>query len=334
MMVPPAEVAAVPAPEILLVELHDVIGIDVGAPLAAYLSRLGSPESRRVMRSSLDTIARAVSGGTRDARSFPWPAVRYPHTAAIRAWLNERASPATASRDLCALRGILRECWRLGLLAGDDYRRAVDLAPIRGAALPRGRALDSGELRALFAACAANSASLEVPGTPACSPSSTAVDCAGRRPSPWTWPMSTRKAAPSPSAAARAAGPALPTFRQVAEPHSRSGSRSAAEIPGRCSIRSARAAATRPSSPAGSPPRPWPACSSGSPAQPGWRRRRAPTTCAAATSLTSSNSAPTSVPPSSSPATSHPPPPPATTAEASGPSSAPLSCSTSPTPAS
>jgi len=157
-MVPPAEVAAVPAPEILLVELHDVIGIDVGAPLAAYLSRLGSPESRRVMRSSLDTIARAVSGGTRDARSFPWPAVRYPHTAAIRAWLNERASPATASRDLCALRGILRECWRLGLLAGDDYRRAVDLAPIRGAALPRGRALDSGELRALFAACAADSA--------------------------------------------------------------------------------------------------------------------------------------------------------------------------------
>jgi integrase len=62
------------------------------------------------------------------------------------------------SHDLCALRAILRECWRLDLVAGDDYRRAVDLAPIRGAALPRGRALDSGELRALFSACATDSA--------------------------------------------------------------------------------------------------------------------------------------------------------------------------------
>ena len=102
------------------------------APLDAYLARLGSPESRRVMLSSLNTIACAVSGGTRDARSFPWAILRYPQTAAIRGWLNDRTSPATASRDLCTLRGILRECWRLGLLAGDDYRRAVDLAPIRG----------------------------------------------------------------------------------------------------------------------------------------------------------------------------------------------------------
>jgi hypothetical protein len=37
---------------------------------------------------------------------------------------------------------------RLGLLAGADYHRAVDLVPIRGAAPPRGRALDPGELRA------------------------------------------------------------------------------------------------------------------------------------------------------------------------------------------
>jgi site-specific recombinase XerD len=110
------------------------------------------------MRSSLDTIARAVSGGARDATTFPWSALRYSHTSAIRAWLSERASSATATRDLSALRGILRECWRLGILPGDDYRRAVDLAPIRGAALPRGRALDSGELRALFASCASDSA--------------------------------------------------------------------------------------------------------------------------------------------------------------------------------
>ena len=33
------------------------------------------------MRSSLDTIAHAVSGGVRDALSFPWAILRYSHTA-------------------------------------------------------------------------------------------------------------------------------------------------------------------------------------------------------------------------------------------------------------
>jgi hypothetical protein len=125
----PYTVAAVPAPEILLVELRDVIGIDVGAPLATYLSRLGSPESRRVMRSSLDTIARAVSGGTRDAQSFPWPALRYPHTAAIRAWLNERASPRrpVAGRPAARQRPHAPQCSaaRPAHSASDDTRRPL-----------------------------------------------------------------------------------------------------------------------------------------------------------------------------------------------------------------
>jgi hypothetical protein len=43
------------------------------------------------------------------------------------------------------------------LIAADDYRRAVDLEPIRGSRLTPGRALDAGELAALFRACAANS---------------------------------------------------------------------------------------------------------------------------------------------------------------------------------
>ncbi|MGH7785606.1 MAG: tyrosine-type recombinase/integrase [Candidatus Binatia bacterium] len=54
------------------------------------------------------------------------------------------------------MRGVLREAWRLGQIPADDYHRAVDLRGITAHTLPRGRALSAGEIRALFAACAAD----------------------------------------------------------------------------------------------------------------------------------------------------------------------------------
>src|SRR5690242_17195204 len=81
--------------------------------------------------------------------------LRYEHTAAMRAILAGRGlAPATANRHLAALRGVLRECWRLGYVGVEDYQRAVDVQPIRGSRLPRGRSLEAGELARLFDACA------------------------------------------------------------------------------------------------------------------------------------------------------------------------------------
>jgi len=64
-----------------------------------------------------------------------------------------RYAPSTANRHLAALRGVLKECWRLGYVSAEEFQRAADLEPVRGSRLPRARALRPGEVLALFAAC-------------------------------------------------------------------------------------------------------------------------------------------------------------------------------------
>ncbi|MGA8014863.1 MAG: hypothetical protein WCB85_02975, partial [Candidatus Dormiibacterota bacterium] len=75
------------------------------------------------------------------------------HTSAIRASLSAGAEPGTVGRDLCALRGSLRECWRFGHRTRRPpvCRRPGDH---RGPALPHSRAHDRGELRGRFKAFA------------------------------------------------------------------------------------------------------------------------------------------------------------------------------------
>jgi len=121
-------------------------------PAAVYLSSLGLG-SRRAQACALETLARIASSGRCGAEDLPWHELRYQHTQAIRAHLADRFAPATANRHLAALRGALREAWRLGLLGVEAYQRAADLEPIRGQRIPSGRALEVGEIRRLFGAC-------------------------------------------------------------------------------------------------------------------------------------------------------------------------------------
>jgi len=124
-------------------------------PVAVYLARL-APSSRRTMCAALDAIAIAslLTDERCDALSLDWTQLRYRHTTAVRALLADgRYAPSTANRHLAALRGVLKECWRLGYVSAEDFQRAADLEPVRGSRLPRGRALQPGEIRSLFAAC-------------------------------------------------------------------------------------------------------------------------------------------------------------------------------------
>jgi len=98
------------------------------------------------------TVVAALFGQGPD--TLDWAALRYAHTQAIRAKLAETRAPAGVNKILAALRGVLKEAWRLGQMDAETYERATDLPGVRGERLPRGRALRPKELQKLFEACA------------------------------------------------------------------------------------------------------------------------------------------------------------------------------------
>lgn len=118
-------------------------------PVAVYLSSLGE-KSRRVMLSDLNRIAELLTGGTTKAHDVNWGALRFQHTAAVRAALAQRYNHNGANRMLSALRGVLKAAWRLGQIDNADYQKAIDIGAVKGESLPAGRALSAGEMRTLF----------------------------------------------------------------------------------------------------------------------------------------------------------------------------------------
>src|SRR3954447_12240235 len=138
-------------------------------PALVYLAQL-SPGSRRTMRTALNTIAELLgvapviqeTSSARGRRAVEtlrycdWASLRYQHTLVLRTLLAERYKPATANKMLAALRRVLLEARRLGLMSPDDYAHTTDIAAIKGSSLPPGRALSMGELSALMATCSAD----------------------------------------------------------------------------------------------------------------------------------------------------------------------------------
>ena len=88
------------------------------------------------------------------SEACPWHALRFAHVAALRSLFAERFAPATTNKYLSAIRQVMRQAWLLGLMDGEDYQRAAAVRNVKGSRLPAGRALEGGEIRALFAACA------------------------------------------------------------------------------------------------------------------------------------------------------------------------------------
>lgn len=124
-------------------------------PTLVYLGRLTSQSSRDTMLQALDVIAEMLIGEQASAITLAqaWGKLRYQHTALLRAQLAQMYAPATANKMLSALRGILKEAWRLEYMTAEEYSRAVDIENIKSERLPAGRDIAPGEITALMVVC-------------------------------------------------------------------------------------------------------------------------------------------------------------------------------------
>lgn len=118
------------------------------SPVHLYLARLRE-SGRRGQASALDRMAALVSGGRCSARSCPWHLIRYPHALALRAVLSARYQPATTNRHLSALRGVVRECWRLGQIPMEIRAQVEDVPGVKSSTVLAGRSLEDYEVARL-----------------------------------------------------------------------------------------------------------------------------------------------------------------------------------------
>jgi integrase/recombinase XerD len=121
-------------------------------PAVIYLSHL-RPSGRRSQQIALNIIAGLLQPNA-TFLTLAWQELRYQHCTAIATKLAEKYKPAGCNRMLSALRGVLKEAWKLGLMDAESYHRAVSIKSVRGESLLRGRALKAKELQKLLAACA------------------------------------------------------------------------------------------------------------------------------------------------------------------------------------
>ncbi len=126
-------------------------------PAAVYLAGKPSAVGRRGLLRSLERAAEVLTGGlTTDAFAVHWAEVRYQHVMALRSLLIEGdAKPATINHLLAAVRGVIREAWRLGLIDAETKERIVDIKSVSASTLPAGRHVGVGEIRRLFEICGA-----------------------------------------------------------------------------------------------------------------------------------------------------------------------------------
>lgn len=119
------------------------------SPAAHYLANL-RPSGRRTMAGALVRIGTMLTGVKAAAVDYSWHLVRYEHASALKAILSAQYAPATVNKHLTALRGVVRECWRLGMIDADTLARVSDIPNVKASKLKAGRMLSLDELKALW----------------------------------------------------------------------------------------------------------------------------------------------------------------------------------------
>lgn len=123
------------------------------SPVEVFLGCQANAHTKRAFAQALRRAAAVIFGscdGT-PLDELPWQGIRYDDVELLKARLVERYSISTVNVTIAAVRGLLRHCRRLRLLAPEDFDDIRDVRRATGGSLPAGRALSDAELARVFA---------------------------------------------------------------------------------------------------------------------------------------------------------------------------------------
>lgn len=125
-------------------------------PVLQYLARL-APSSQLTMRYVLQDAADRLGFADCDIAAVPWhglePADLIGLVAVLRA---DGYAPNSSSLYVNAVRGVMNEAWRQGLITHERLLRIREVKPASGTRLPPGRNIRRSLIRELMEVCAAD----------------------------------------------------------------------------------------------------------------------------------------------------------------------------------
>lgn len=142
------------------------------SPAAAYVRTMTTESGRRTMSAAISTAAELLAPGAIPATSgkgragnaaerfaaacaIPWHLLKVERLGELRAeLLRADLAAATVNKVLAAVRGVLEQCWRQGLLDMEALERAkAATAVVKASTTVRGRHLSRLELSKILSAC-------------------------------------------------------------------------------------------------------------------------------------------------------------------------------------
>ena len=125
--------------------------IEVNAA-SAYLLSLRSHLSRQKMGYFLNNVARMT--GNQNILYCDWGTMRRHHIQGIIDLLIDAGrAPDTINTYLAGLKGVAFEAWTMSQIDMETYQHIKQIKNVRGQRVPKGRSLDSIEVRQLFKSC-------------------------------------------------------------------------------------------------------------------------------------------------------------------------------------
>lgn len=153
--------------EIQVIYDFEVLTKPLGLPLdrnpaVVYIASLTCQNSKESMLWCLNLAASTLTNGKFDGLDLNWSKLRYQHLAALKSRLLQPAqrngstkaySFSTVNMLLSAIRGDIKECWRLNQISDSDYMRLTSEKGVRGKSRPIGRSISLEEKIRIFQVC-------------------------------------------------------------------------------------------------------------------------------------------------------------------------------------